>query len=90
VHGAYVEVLEGTVKFDVQAHADDVAFISESQDGIKHMLEILEEYAQWSKMEVNLEKCATASHVYDEDKRRTYSDNNVRFRGEDIPNLTTA
>jgi hypothetical protein len=90
VHGAYVEVLEGKVKFDVQAHADDVGFISESQDGIKHMLEILEEYTQWSKMEINLEKCAIASYFYDEDKRLTYSDNNVRFRGEAIPNLTTA
>jgi hypothetical protein len=54
------------------------------------MLEILEKYTEWSKMEINVEKCATASYVCDEDKRPTYMDNNFRFRGEEIPNLTTA
>jgi hypothetical protein len=71
VCGAYVETPKGVMRFDVQAYADDVAFISDSPEGITHMLGILDEYIRWSKTEVNVQKCTTASYVYDDERRRT-------------------
>jgi hypothetical protein len=90
IHGAYVEAQGGRIKFDVQGYADNMIFISESEDGISQMLQILDQYTQWSKLEFNISKCATASCIYDEKRRWTYLDQCHMFRGEEIPNLTTA
>jgi hypothetical protein len=48
IHGAYVDVeaREGRVKFDLQVYADDVVFISESEDRISQMLQVLDEYTR--------------------------------------------
>jgi hypothetical protein len=46
VSGAYVETPKGMMRFDVQAYADDVAFISDSPEGITHMLDILDDYTR--------------------------------------------
>jgi hypothetical protein len=90
IRGAYVQVGDKVVKFTVQAYADDIVFISECEDGIAQMLSVLEGFTEWSRMEVNVSKCATASHVFDEDGRRAFLNTCFKFRGEEIPTLTTA
>jgi hypothetical protein len=78
------------VKTTVQAYADDVIFVSESEDGINQMLQILHQFVEWSGMEINVSKCATASYRYDKKKRYIYLDGSFQFRREAVPNLTTA
>jgi hypothetical protein len=90
IHGLYVNTPEGVAKFTVQAYADDVVFISDDPRGIDQMLRVLDDFTAWSRMEVNVKKCATASYVYDDDKWRTFLDGCFKFRGQEIPNLTTA
>jgi hypothetical protein len=90
IHGSYVRTLQDVIRFAIQAYADDVVFISESSNGIVQMLQILEYFAEWSRMEVNVEKCAIASYVYDEDRRRIFLDRCFTLREQEIPNMTTA
>jgi hypothetical protein len=85
-----VKIRGGRVKCDVQAYAGDVIFISENEDVIFQMLQVMDEYTQWSILEVNVSKCATEPYIYDKDRRRTNLDRCQIFRGEEIPNLTTA
>jgi hypothetical protein len=67
-----------------------VVFPSESEDGITQMFQVLDRFVAWSRMEINVSKCATASYIYDENRRQTYRDGSFQFRGEMIANLTTA
>jgi hypothetical protein len=88
MHGAYVKTPEGNVKFAAQVYANDMVFFSECPEGIFEMVQVLNEFNQWSRMEFNMPKCAKALHIYDENKRPAYLKACFRFRGEDIPNLT--
>jgi hypothetical protein len=83
-------IIKVIVKVIVKAYADDVTFISESEDGITQMLQILDQFVEWSRIEINVSKCATASYIYDENKQQTYLDDSFQFRGETIPDLTIA
>jgi hypothetical protein len=78
------------VKITVQAYADDVIVVSESEERITQMFQILDQFVEWSRMEINVSKCATTSYTCDEDRRRTYLGDSFQFRGEAIPNLATA
>jgi hypothetical protein len=42
-----------------------------------------------SMMEINMSKCAAASYISDENRRRTYLDDTFQFRKEGIPNFMT-
>jgi hypothetical protein len=48
MHGAYVKTLEGNVKFAVQNYGNDVVFIPQCPDGIFEMVQVLNEFNQWS------------------------------------------
>jgi hypothetical protein len=78
------------VKVTVHAYADDVIFVSENEDGITQMFEILDQFVEWSRIEANLSKCVTASDISDENRRWTCLDDSLEFRGEAMPNLRTA
>jgi hypothetical protein len=86
--GTFVGSVENRIGFQVQAYADDVIFISQRPRGIEVMLEVLEDFVRWSKMEVNAKKCATASYLIDQNQHRCSLAENLRFRGQVIPNLT--
>jgi hypothetical protein len=47
--GTIVGWQEDQIEFAVQAYADDVVFISREVNGVRTMLEILEEFVDWSK-----------------------------------------
>jgi hypothetical protein len=53
------EIGFGDRKFFVNAlaHADDLIFITDGEDKLEAMLEILEEFCQCSHMAVNVKKC---------------------------------
>jgi hypothetical protein len=74
----------------VQAYADDLIFISRKAKGIPEMMKILERFVEWSNMEVNAKKCAMASYIFDEQRRRCSLADNLVFKGQSIPNLTFA
>jgi hypothetical protein len=57
------------VKITVQAYADDVLFVSESDGGITEMLQVLDRLVEWARMEINVSMYATMSYIYDENKR---------------------
>jgi hypothetical protein len=75
-------------EFIVQAYADDVIFISENREKMQDILSSLEGFVEWSKMEVNAGKCATASYLKDRSNRRCSLKECLSFKGQDIPNLT--
>jgi hypothetical protein len=52
------------------------------------MLEALEHFTNWSQMEVNVKKCATASYLLDDNRHRCSLREKLKFKGQEIPNLT--
>jgi hypothetical protein len=54
------------------------------------MLQVLEDFVDWSKMEVNVKKCAPASYLKDMNRHRCSMALNMEFKGRPIPNLTLA
>jgi hypothetical protein len=88
--GAFVGPADDRIGFSVQAYADDVIFISKNADGVRRMLEVLETFVGWSRMEVNVNKCATASYMLDANRHRCTLAENLTFKGETIPSLTLA
>jgi hypothetical protein len=88
--GTFVGFGENRIEFLVQAYADDVIFISKTANGIKAMLEVLERFVNWSRMEVNAKKCATASYMIDSNYHRSSLAETLKFKNQEIPNLTLA
>jgi hypothetical protein len=78
------------IRFPIHAYADDVAFISNRREGIEKMLDTLEAFTRWARMEVNNRKCETSSYIIDDRGHRRSLRNALRYRGEEIPNLTFA
>jgi hypothetical protein len=88
--GAFLQTGDDTdsaIENSCQAYADDVALISETEEGMKEILKSLELFTVWSKMDVNVKKCATASYMLDQEGHRCTLNQNLRFMGQDIPNL---
>jgi hypothetical protein len=88
--GAFVQVGDEKVEFNVQAYDYDVVFISERPGSVQEMLSTSDEYVQWARMEVNVAKCATASYLIDGNNNRCTLNQEPIFRGQGIPNLTMA
>jgi hypothetical protein len=88
--GAFVGSAEDRIEFTVQAYADDIIFISKEANGVRRMLEMLERFVNWSRMEVNVKKCATASYLNDIHRYHCSLAENMKFKNQDIPNLTLA
>jgi hypothetical protein len=87
---ALVQVGDERVEFNVQACVDDVVFILERSGSVQEMLSTLDTYVRWARMEVNVAKCAMASHLIDGNNHRCTLDQELIFKGQGIPNLTTA
>jgi hypothetical protein len=88
--GAQIGPTDEQVQLTVQAYANDVIFISDNPNGVTKMLEVLEDFVDWSKIEVNMKKCATASYLKDMNRHRCSLAANLNFKGQLIPNLTLA
>jgi DNA-binding HxlR family transcriptional regulator len=54
------------------------------------MLEVLEDFTNWSEMGVNVKKCAAASYLSDMNRRRYSRRDQRKFKGQEIANLTLA
>jgi hypothetical protein len=54
------------------------------------MLQILEEFVHWSRIEINISRCAIRPYIYDEERKYTHLKLFSLFRGKEISNLTTA
>jgi hypothetical protein len=48
------------------------------------MLGVLDHFVEWSQMEVNVKKCAIASHMLDENKHRSSLATNFVFKVQEI------
>jgi hypothetical protein len=88
--GVFVGPAGEKQEFTVQAYADDIIFISKDPRGIDQMLRVLDHFVDWSQMEVNVKKCATASYLIDRNRHRCSLARSLMFKGQDIPNLTLA
>jgi hypothetical protein len=64
--------------------------ISKDPSGVAEMLEVLEDFVDWSKMEVNINKCAIASYLRDMNRHRCSLALNLEFKGQPTPNPTLA
>jgi hypothetical protein len=87
---AFIGPEEDRVMFTVQAYTDDIIFISKTAEDIGKMLRILERFVNWSKMEVNVKKCATISYLCDGNRRQSSLTYNFTFKDQEILNLTLA
>jgi hypothetical protein len=81
---------EDQINLAVQAYADNVIVISKDPSGVAEMLEVLEDFVDWSKMEANVKKCATASYLRNMNRHRCTLALNLEFEGQPLPNLTLA
>jgi hypothetical protein len=88
--GSFVGPTEDRIGFTVQAHADEVILISREPEGVQRMLEGLEAFLGWPRMEVNVKKCATALSIQEETRHRCSSRGDLMFKGRPIPDLTLA
>jgi hypothetical protein len=87
--GAFIQIDEhSSVETLYQAYADDIALVSEHPEGIQTLLRSLEVFTNWSKMEVNVKKCSTASYLFNNDHHRCTLTEPLKFRNQDIPNLS--
>jgi hypothetical protein len=93
-HGAIVGTKGNRIEFIVQADADDVVSISKEVNGVRSMLQVVENVVQWSQVEVNVKKCETASDLNDvhrhRHRHRSSLAENLKFKNQAIPNLTLA
>jgi hypothetical protein len=85
--GAQIGPIDEQVQLAVQAYANDVIFISDNPNGVTKMLE---DFVDWSKMEVNVKKYATASYLKDTNRHRCSLTANLNFKGQPTPNLMLA
>jgi hypothetical protein len=88
--GALTGPAEDQIRLTVQAYAGDIIFISNDPDGVAEMLQVLEDFVDSSKMEVNEKKCATASYLIDLNRHRCSLARSLDFRDQPIPSLTLA
>jgi hypothetical protein len=89
-YGTNVGPASNSIDFAIQADADNVIFISRPANGIRAMLRILEAFTNWSHMEVNVKKRATASYLIDAEGYRCSLAQNLEFKNQQIPNLPLA
>jgi hypothetical protein len=87
-NGAFVGPAQYRIGFVSQTYADDIIFIARGPEGIQKMLGTLENFTNWSQMEVNVKKCATASYLLDGNRHRSHLREKLKFTGQEIPNLT--
>jgi hypothetical protein len=86
--GAWIGPDREEIDFAVQAYADNVIFTSKEEQGVRSMLEVLERFVDWSRMEVNVKKCAMASSLRDMNKHQYSLLENLEFKRQPIPNST--
>ena len=80
-HGYTTQINNGgIIKTSIQAYADDVVFVGSSTDDIQEMIEILDQFCQFSTLELAPNKCAGISN--------TMITGSYRFRGNEIQIFT--
>jgi hypothetical protein len=86
--GAFVGPAKEQITFTRQAYADDIILIAHRSDNIEKMLEVLEYFRNCLQMGVNVKKCATDISLLDINRRQCSLRDQLKFKGQQIPNLT--
>jgi hypothetical protein len=86
--GAYVGTIEERNGFIAQRYSNDIILIARKSENIEKMLEVRENFMNWSQIEGDVKKCATASFLLDINIRRCSLRDQLRFKGRDILDLT--
>jgi hypothetical protein len=89
-YGAFVGWPGNQIEFPVQAYADKIIFISKKVEEVRKMLGVFEQFVDWSKIEVNVKKCTTASYLIDGNRHRCSFRESRMFKNQGIPNRTLA
>ena len=71
----------------VQAYADDIVIISDTEQGLQSLLDKVTRFCELSRLSINPAKCATLSYTSSGD-RRMISAQPFKIAGENIPPLT--
>ena len=77
----------GDDTISVQAYADDIVILSDTEEGLQQLLNQVTRFCELSKLAINPAKCATLSYTHD-GRKRTISSQYFQIAGEDIPPLT--
>ena len=87
-HGA--GYLISGIKVGVQAYADDIILFAEDREGMERNISILEQFLQYSKLEVNCSKCHSLSYIINENNNRDYDNVPFQINGQDVHCTTLA
>ncbi|OHT15269.1 hypothetical protein TRFO_42619 [Tritrichomonas foetus] len=72
------------IKFNIQANADDVVLVANTEEGMSRMLKTVEEFCTFSGMSIAAKKSVTLAYIQDGNRRNTLA-TPLRILGEEIP-----
>ena len=71
-----------------QVYADDIVLFAESHEDMKHQLMVLENFLEYSRLKININKCKVLSYVYDKStKHRIYDQKELTINGQRVPQV---
>ena len=79
--------LDETTKIVIQAYADDIVLFSEKREEMEDILQTVQEFLNYSKLKVNVNKCKMMSYILS-NGRRYFEEENFTLGSQPIPNAT--
>ena len=81
--------LDEDTKITIQAYADDIVLFSETREEMNDILQTVQEFFNYSKLQVNVNKCKMMSYIL-ADGKRYFDEENFTLGNQQIPNATLA
>ena len=77
----------GDRRITVQAYADDILLISDTEKGLKNLASTLERFCAATNLTINVDKCRTMSYIVTAN-RRTTADVTFELRGQPVKTVS--
>lgn len=77
----------GSTWITVQAYADDILLISDTEEGLRNLASTLEKFCTTTNLEINVEKCRTMSYVVTTTRRVTI-DATFHLKGQPVKTVS--
>ena len=77
----------GNKRITVQAYADDILLISDTEQGLKNLASTLERFCAATNLTINVDKCRTMSYIVTAN-RRTTADVTFELRGQPVKTVS--
>ena len=77
----------GDKRITVQAYADDILLLSDTEQGLKNLASTLERFCAATNLTINVDKCRTMSYIVTAN-RRTTADVTFELRGQPVKTVS--